>query len=126
MIKRIVVSVLALFLLAGAGVAEPLPLSGEALRTVLTGKTVVLNTPVGGIPIDYRDNGTMVGRAKDLSMYVGAERDTGRWWIKSDQVCQKWDIWLGARAYCFTLRVVGRTVHWKRNDGEAGTARLAN
>ena len=126
MIKRIVVGVLALVLLAGAGVAEPMPLSGEALRTTLTGKTVVLNTPVGGIPIDYRDNGTMVGRAKDLSMYVGAERDTGRWWIKSDQVCQKWDIWLGARAYCFTLRVVGRTVHWTRNDGEAGTARLAN
>ena len=126
MIRRIVVSVLALVLLAGAGVAEPMPLSGEALRTVLTGKTVVLNTPVVGIPIDYRDNGTMVGRAKDLSMYVGAERDTGRWWIKSDQVCQKWDIWLGARAYCFTLRVVGRTVHWKRNDGEVGTALLKN
>lgn len=126
MIMRIVVSVLALLLTAGAGIAEPQPLSGDALRTVLTGKTVVLNTPVGGIPIDYRDNGTMVGRAKDLSMYVGAERDTGRWWIKSDQVCQKWDVWLSARAYCFTLRVVGRTVHWKRNDGEAGTARLAN
>ena len=57
---------------------------------------------------------------------IGADRDTGRWWIKSDQVCQKWEIWLDSRAYCFTLRFEGRTVHWRRNDGEAGTARLSN
>ncbi len=126
MLGRSLIGVCALPLFAGVALAEPQPLSGEALRTVLTGKTVVLNTPVGGIPIDYRDNGTMIGRAKDLSMYVGAERDTGRWWIKSDQVCQKWEVWLSARAYCFTLRVVGRTVHWTRNDGEAGTALLKN
>lgn len=127
MMMRLAAGTFAFSSLVGASLADDgKSLSGDALRHALTGKTVVLHTPVGGIPIDYRDNGTMVGRAKDMSMLVGSERDTGRWWVKSDQVCQKWDVWLDGRAYCFTLRFEGRTVHWRRNDGQVGTAKLSH
>ena len=126
MILRTVAAIAAGLVAIGAARAEVQHLSGDALKQVVTGKTIVLNTPVGGIPIVYRDNGTMTGRAKDMQMYTGQERDRGTWWVKSDQICQKWDTWLEGRSYCFTFRLDGRTVHWRRNDGRTGTATLAS
>lgn len=38
-------------------------LAGETLRSTVAGKTVFLATPVGSLPINYRSNGTMTGRA---------------------------------------------------------------
>lgn len=113
-------------LFAGHAMAETQPLAGDALKAAVAGKTVVLDTPVGGIPISYRDNGTMIGRAKDLSLYTGQERDRGRWWIKDDKICQQWEVWLEGRAFCFTMRLEGQTVHWRRNDGRTGTAKIAS
>lgn len=119
-------TVIAISVLAVASArAESAHLTGEALKQMISGRTVVLNTPVGGIPISYRGDGTMVGRAKDLKMYTGQERDKGTWWVKSDQVCQKWETWLEGRSYCFTLRLEGKVVHWRRNDGRSGTATIA-
>lgn len=113
----------ALVSLAGA---EPQVVSGDALRQMIIGRTLMLHTPVGKIPIAYRDNGTMIGRAKDLQLYTGLERDKGRWWVRGDQVCQKWDNWLEGRAYCFSWRLEGQVVHWRRDDGRTGTATLAS
>ncbi|MFM9937882.1 MAG: hypothetical protein ACKVP7_00130 [Hyphomicrobiaceae bacterium] len=110
----------------GAALAEGQHLNGDALKQMVVGKTVVLNTPVGGIPISYSGNGTMTGRAKDMQLYTGRERDKGVWWVNADQICQKWDTWLDGRSYCFKLRVDGRTVHWRRNDGHTGTATIAS
>lgn len=123
MLKCIALSTTAL---AGvtAAIAETPPLSGEAIRAAVTGKTVVMNTPVGGIPVSYRDNGTMIGRAKDLQLYTGQERDRGKWWVKSDQMCQQWETWLEGQTHCFTVRIDGVTVFWRRNDGKAGTATI--
>ena len=99
--------------------------SGE-LRKAVTGKTVHLATPLGGLPINFRADGTMSGRAGSLAAYTGSERDRGRWWVAADKLCQRWNSWLGGRSYCFTLRQQGGSiVHWTRNDGLSGTATIA-
>jgi hypothetical protein len=103
---------------------EPQGLAGDNLRQMVTGKTVVIDTPMGSIPISYRDNGTMTGRAQGMTGYALNPRDSGRWWIKSDQLCQKWQSWLDGRTYCITVRKIGSTVHWRATDGRTGTAMI--
>lgn len=107
-----------------AAVAEPHPLAGDALREIVAGKTVLLHTRVGNIPITYRANGTMIGRAGDLAAYTGQERDRGRWWVQDDKLCQQWETWLEGRTFCATIQQEGATVHWVRNDGERGKATI--
>ena len=106
--------------------AEPSPLSGDALRRTVTGKTIVITTSMGSLPIAYRGDGTMSGKAKPLGMITGREEDRGHWWVSGDQLCQKWSFWLDNQSYCFTLRVSGAKVHWRRNDGKSGTAVIAS
>ena len=106
------------------GATELQPLAGDALRDVVAGKTVLLHTRVGNIPITYRANGTMIGRAGELVAYTGQERDRGRWWVQNDKLCQQWETWLEGRAYCATIQQDGSTVHWVRNDGERGKATI--
>lgn len=116
----------AALVLVGVTPAEAQKLSDDGLKQTVAGKTVVLNTPMGGLPISYRANGTMSGRAKNMAMYTGRESDKGRWWVKSDQICQQWDSWLDGRAWCFSFNLSGRTVHWTRTDGTTGTATIAS
>lgn len=119
---------LALALVGGTGTAiaqEPIVLAGETLREAVAGKTVYLATLAGELPISYRPNGTMSARSGALAQFVGSESDSGTWWITRDRLCQKWSTWLDGRAFCYTLRRNGETVHWTRNDGRTGTATIA-
>lgn len=109
---------------AAAGGPGQRDMSGDALRKALSGRTIHLSTPLGGLPISFRADGTMWGSAGSLASYVGSERDRGRWWITADQLCQRWNTWLGGQSYCFRLRQRGRTVHWTRNDGLSGVATI--
>ncbi len=106
--------------------AEPTKMSGSSLRGFVSGKTVVLNTKMGTIPISYRGNGTMSGRAKSLAGFMGPPQDQGNWWIQGEQVCQKWNTWLDGQAHCITFRLDGKTVHWRSNDGHEGIATIAS
>jgi hypothetical protein len=108
-----------------AAASEQQEMSGDALRKTLTGKTIHLNTPLGGLPISFRADGTMSATAGSLASYVGSDRDRGRWWIAANQLCQRWNTWLGGQSYCFRLRRHGRTVYWTRNDGLSGVATIA-
>ena len=105
-------------------------LSGQQLRTALSGKTLYIQTPIGAeVPVKYRHNGTMQGRSStQLAMLAGEDvnADKGRWWIKSTQLCQKWNNWADGRAYCYRFRIKGDSVYWTRNDGKSGSARLGN
>jgi hypothetical protein len=117
-------------MMAAGGVAiaqEPAgsQMDSAALRKAVAGKTVHLATPVGGLPINYRSDGTMSGIAGSLATYTGSERDRGRWWVVADKLCQRWNTWLGGKSYCFRLRQQGETVHWMRNDGVSGVATIA-
>lgn len=110
----------------GASVATAeAPLEGASIQQVVAGKTVVLHTPAGGLPISYQANGTMIGRAKDLEFYTGSAFDRGTWWVVADRLCHRWRSWLKGKDHCVTLRKVGETMHWKSSDGYAGTATIA-
>src|SRR5262245_14281688 len=125
--RHVTVFAAAMAVAAGTAMASGSALremNGEALRKVLTGRTIHLSTPLGGLPISFRADGTMSATAGSLASYVGSDRDRGRWWIAADQLCQRWNTWLGGQSYCFKLRQQGRTVHWTRNDGLSGVATI--
>jgi hypothetical protein len=96
----------------------------HALRKIVSGRTIELNTPLGGLPISYRVDGTMRGKAEHLATYTGSTQDSGIWWITANRLCQRWHKWLEGKSYCFTLNQQGRAVQWTRNDGLTGTATI--
>ncbi|MEZ5850134.1 MAG: glucosaminidase domain-containing protein [Hyphomicrobiaceae bacterium] len=104
----------------------PPPSPDDALRTLVSGRTVLLDTPIGSvIPITFAEDGAVQGRAGSLSSYLGAAKDDGRWWVEKGRLCQKWKVWFEGQANCLKLRQIGEVVHWTRDDGRSGTARFA-
>jgi hypothetical protein len=108
----------------GSASAAETDLQGDALRKAVAGKTVNLETPLGGLPIRYRIDGTMHASTVQLASYTGSTQDRGIWWVAADKLCQRWNTWLGGKSYCFTLRQQGRSVQWTRNDGLTGLATI--
>jgi hypothetical protein len=113
-------------LYSGAAWAEPASLQGDELRRAVSGKTVVISTPLGSLPILYRANGSISGKASMVtSQFLGGPKaDEGRWWVSAGELCQQWKVWLDGRKHCYRMRVTGATVHWRRDDGRTGTAVL--
>jgi hypothetical protein len=97
------------------------------LRKEIIGKRIYLATPLGGeLPLFYRRGGKVdgSGEAIGLGRYL-APKDTGRWWISGDSLCQKWQEWYDGKTQCFVItRAGGKNIRWKRNDGLSGTARI--
>ena len=114
---------------ATASLAEPATLAGDELRQAISGKTVFLNISGFELPIRYAANGRMSGKmstiAASFSRGDGAS-DSGKWWVAGDQLCQQWSSWMDGKSYCYRLTREGPTVHWARNDGRSGTARIAD
>jgi hypothetical protein len=112
---------------AAAAFAEPATLAGDELRQAISGKTVYLNISGFNLPIRYAANGRMSGKmstvAASFSRGDGAQ-DRGKWWVAGDQLCQQWSSWMEGRSYCYRLTRNGASVHWVRNDGRSGTARI--
>lgn len=121
------VVVASLALPATATLAEPVTLAGDELRQAISGKTVYLNISGFELPIRYTATGRMSGKmgtvAASFSRGDGAQ-DRGKWWVTGDQLCQQWTSWMNSKAYCYKLTRNGSTVHWARNDGRSGTARI--
>jgi hypothetical protein len=126
--KRIfLIAVLAGFTTTVSQAANQGDLNGSAVRKALSGKTVYLSASGIVLPIAYRSNGTMTGRLEaSAAAFAGnaSTKDTGRWWISKDQLCQRWNRWQGGKSYCYKLSLVGKSVMWVRNDGRRGTARI--
>ena len=117
------VCVVGLCVSGGVAAAEA-EAEAQALRKIVSGRTIELNTPLGGLPISYRMDGTMRGKAENLAYYTGSTQDSGIWWITANKLCQRWHRWLEGKSYCFTLQQQGRAVQWTRNDGLTGTATI--
>lgn len=104
-------------------------LSGAEIKSLITGKRIFLKVPLGGeFPLRYNRNGMVSGdgSAMGLGKYM-APKETGRWWVQNDQLCQQWESWYKGQAACFQLFKTGKNkLHWKRNDGRSGKARIAN
>ena len=101
-------------------------LAGEDLQKAVAGKTVYIDTPLGEVPVRYSTNGSVSART-ELALLDGESTpvDRGRWWVSESKLCLQWRNWMGGRTHCFTMHRLSPTVvHWRRDDGKSGTARL--
>tara|TARA_R110002020_G_scaffold5971_22_gene24698 strand:- start:3648 stop:4043 length:396 start_codon:yes stop_codon:yes gene_type:complete len=112
--------------------AAPLPaaaeqLMGEELKQFVNGKRVYLATPFGGeFPLNYKTSGTVTGdgTALGLGKFL-APKETGRWWVEGESLCQQWPTWYDGKPSCFRITRTGdQSLTWQRDDGRTGTARI--
>ncbi len=100
-------------------------LSGGEIKALVAGATVELDAPLGNkLPVRYTADGHMSGQAGGLASYLGSATDTGKWWVKGDELCHKWKVWFSGDVQCLRLSRQGRTVHWASPDGNSGTATI--
>lgn len=103
------------------------PLAGSALKSFISGKRIYLATPLGGeIPLNYRASGVVDGSgdAVGLGRYM-TPKDSGRWWVSGNRLCQKWKEWYKGRTFCFTVdKLSDNKIRWVRDDGKSGIARV--
>ena len=122
---RFALSVALLAALPASASAEAL--SGEALKSFVSGKRIYLAVPLGGeIPLNYRKNGRVdgTGEAAGLGRYM-APKDSGSWWVNGNKLCQKWQEWYDGRTFCFTVtKLSDSRIRWLRDDGKSGVARV--
>ncbi len=115
-----------LLALAGAAYANT-PLQGDGIRQMVSGKRIYLAAPVGGeFPLYYRADGQVdgSGEAVGLGRFL-KPKDKGRWWVKGDSLCQKWETWYEGRTICFTLTDLGgNRLRWVQDNGDTGVARI--
>lgn len=99
-------------------------LSGDEIRSLITGRTIALNTPVGALPLKYDASGSVTGDLTGLSVArLFAPSESGKWWIAGNSMCQQWPTWYDGRRFCFRIeQLEGRSIRWLRDDGEVGTA----
>lgn len=125
---RLVASITSLAALIGVtshSIAEPL--SGDAVKKLVSGKQVYLSTPYGvELLLQYRADGAVRGDVSGISVAsLFAPRETGKWWIARNQLCQQWPTWYDSRQFCFTIEQRGEnSISWRRDDGLRGTARI--
>ena len=104
-------------------------LSTNELRRAVTGKTVYLDISGFELPIHYLANGRMSGSMGTVAATLSwgdVASDNGRWWIETNQLCQRWTSWLDGQTYCYKLARQGDIVQWFRNEGRSGTARIGD
>ena len=122
---RFLAPALALCLIAAPAAAEAL--SGDKLKSFISGKRIYLAVPLGGeIPLNYRPGGTVdgTGEAAGLGRYM-TPKDRGRWWVSGNRLCQKWQQWYDGKTFCFTVtKLAYSRIRWVRDDGKSGIARL--
>lgn len=118
---------LSLFLLAPIH-AQAETLNSAQIKQTVVGKRVLLATRFGvEFPLVYRSNGSVKGdgTGTGLGQYF-SPKETGKWWIKANKLCQKFPTWYDGRTQCFTLeKLGGNKLRWKTNDGRSGTAKVS-
>lgn len=120
-----IASLLAVSLAPVAANAEQL--AGSQLEQFVNGKRVYLATPFGGeFPLNYQPTGVVTGDGTALGLgKFFAPTETGRWWVKGENLCQQWPTWYDGKATCFQIRKTGeRSLDWVRDDGRSGKARI--
>lgn len=101
----------------------------EAIAGLVSGKTFLLDTPIGSvIPINFKEDGTMTAKVNSATIagVLGAASDSGKWWVEKAKLCQRWKVWFDKENQCLKLRQAGSTIHWLRDDGKSGTARISS
>lgn len=99
----------------------------DDIRQSIIGKRVYLAAPMGGeFPLNYRNNGRVDGDGEALGLgRLARPKDTGRWWIDADRLCQQFQNWYKGAPMCFELYKTGESsLKWVRDNGQTGTARI--
>lgn len=124
-LSTFVLSVMVLF--GAMATANASALNNNEIKSLVKGKVVFLKIPIGGeFPLRYRSNGTVLGdgSAVGLAKFF-TPKDSGRWWVKDNQLCQKWEEWYKGKTACFVIsNLDGKKFLWKRNDGKKGSGRV--
>ena len=120
-------AILFLTLVAATNQAYANQLDGQEIKNRIAGKTVFLATKWGiEFPLTYRQNGKVTGDGNGTGLgKFFAPRETGKWWVTGNRMCQKFPTWYDGRTFCFKLRETGDdSLIWNRDDGASGTARV--
>jgi hypothetical protein len=127
--RIVIASILGAMAGFGTQVASAELLNGESLRRLVSGKTVYLAAPLGGeFPLKYRPDGSVNGdgNAVGLGRFYAA-RETGRWFMQGDNLCQQFPTWYSGQRLCFSVRkLAGDKIKWTRDNGDTGIARVAD
>ncbi|MEL6947463.1 MAG: hypothetical protein AAFO73_07500 [Pseudomonadota bacterium] len=102
-------------------------LSSQDIKRAIAGKKVLLQTRWGSFPLRYNRNARVTGdgRALGLARYF-SPKETGRWWVANNRLCQRFPTWYKGQTSCFRLRKTGpNTLSWVRQDGFRGTALIS-
>ena len=104
-------------------------LPGDEIRNLVAGKNVFLSVPLGGeFPLRYETSGIVAGSGEGVGLgKFMAPKDSGKWWVANNRLCQQWKSWYDGKPFCFSISRTGpNAIRWVRDDGYAGTARIAN
>lgn len=104
-------------------------LSGSDIKNLVNGKRIYLKVPLGGeFPLYYQTNGRVSGDGSSLGLgkYL-APKETGKWFVRGNELCQQFPTWYKGEVSCFTLQKTGETsLRWRRDDGYSGRARIGS
>jgi hypothetical protein len=103
-------------------------LDSKAIKETIAGKKVVLSTMGFNFPMFYAANGQVTGDGSDvgLAKYF-SPKETGRWWVENDKLCQQFPTWYKGKTWCFDLKKVdAKRLNWTRDDGFSGKARITS
>lgn len=103
-------------------------LSPKEIKQTVIGKRVLLATRYGiEFPLVYKPNGSVAGDGSGTGLgKFFAPKETGKWWIKGQELCQQFPTWYDGRTQCFTLeKIGGGKLKWQSKDGRSGTARIS-
>ena len=108
--------------------AQAEELSGEKISELITDKKVVLATTWGSFPLRYDSSQEVTGDGSGVGLSrFFAPKETGKWWVASDELCQQFPTWYKGRSFCFKISQTGpNKIKWVREDGFAGTAVISN
>ncbi len=115
--------------LAETPATEATSLTEDQLRDSIIGTTIYLSISGYELPIHYKANGRMDGSMGTVAAAFSrgdGSRDSGRWWVEANQLCQRWTSWMEGQTYCYKLTRRGNLITWARHDGVSGTARITD
>ena len=93
------------------------------LASLFAGKTLVVSSRYGDIPMRFSQNGTVAGSAQALGPL--ATDDQGRWWTSQQRICVQWQTWMNGQPHCFAIEMAGGSaLRWRADTGEEGLARF--
>jgi len=101
-------------------------LSNSEIKSLVGGKKVYLATRWGEFPLYYAPDGRVTGDGTGMGLArFFAPKETGRWFVDNNRLCQRFPTWYDGKTSCFTLMQSGKNqLRWRRGDGYSGRARI--